>query len=164
MKKLIFAIILFFLFMPVFALPDGFDGYLEGQCLEARVPAPVVYAILLQENPELNPQATHKNTNGTTDLGLFQLNDRYVYSDFIPRYWKREEAFRWDDPFHSAYIAVRHIRWLYDLFWEQPTPQAKAFSASLAYNCGFYAVMTGNVPASSARYAANVINSVWRAE
>lgn len=164
LKKLVFVSFVFFISGAVFSLPAGWHKYLLDQCDEVGVPVSVVYAILRQENPELNPLASHKNVNGTTDLGLFQLNDRYIDKEFVPNYWDREDRFQWSDPFHSTYIAVRHIKWLYDLFWQEPTQQSKAYGVALAYNCGYYAVVKGEVPAASVRYAVDVVNSVWRAE
>ena len=43
------------------------------------------------ENPDQDPYATHNNANGTIDVGLFQLNDRYLYTDFVPNYWDKDE-------------------------------------------------------------------------
>ena len=136
--------------------------YLVNKCTEYNVPLRVMEAILTLENPEANPKAINRsNKNGTRDLGLFQLNDGYLYTDFIPRYWRSQERFQWDNPYHNIYIAVRHVDYLYTLFLQQPTPQSRAFSVALAYNCGYGAVLTNKVPRSTADYAANVVFLVW---
>jgi hypothetical protein len=137
------------------------DEYLVSQCLEVGVPVGVVRAILLQENPLMNPRALHWNSNGSIDMGLFQLNDVYLYSDFVPRFWHFDVPFLWDNPFHSIYIAVRHIKWLYQKFPQRVPPQSAAFSVALAYNCGFTRVQSGMVPRSSADYAVRVVEAVW---
>ena len=161
MKKVIFAIFLFSGFYLHAIQMHDWHAYLVKQCSEVGVPVGIMEAILLQENPSFNPKATHKNKNGSVDLGLFQLNDKYIHTDFIPRYWHHEEEFRWDNPFHSTYVAVRHVKWLYSKFWQEATPRSKDFAVSLAYNCWYTAVMTGKVPRSSADYAAAVVFSVW---
>ena len=136
--------------------------YLVNLCFDYDVPLRVMEAILTLENPTADPMAISDfNKNGTRDLGLFQLNDGYLYSDFISRYWHGREAFQWDNPFHNIYIAVRHVEYLYTLFAEQPTPQSRAFSVALAYNCGYGAVVSNKVPAITADYAAHVVFLVW---
>jgi hypothetical protein len=161
MKKLIFAIFLFAFSGFLWALPGDFFVYLERQCTEAGVPYAMVGAILYQENKDLDPGAVHVNRNGSRDLGLFQLSSRYLQNDFLPRYWHYRERFRWDNPYHSAYVAVRLLRRLYDLF---PGAEARDryYQVALAYNCGPTAVLAGDVPISGVEYAVRVVKSVWR--
>jgi hypothetical protein len=137
------------------------DEYLVLQCREVGVPVGVAKAILLQENPLMDPRALHWNNNGSVDMGLFQLNDAFLYSDFVPRFWRFDVPFLWDNPFHSIYVAVRHIKWLYQRFPQRVPAQSMAFSVALAYNCGLTRVRSGNVPISSAEYAIRVVETVW---
>jgi hypothetical protein len=166
MRKLIFAIKLFFASFLVFGLPDSWDSYLIEQCHEVGIPVPVVRAILFQENRRCNPDACPFNKDGSQDLGLFQLNSNYLWKDFVPNYWDREDEFRWNDPFHSTYIAVRHIKWLYGVYNNpsMPTIQSRTFMVALAYNCGVGAVFKGRVPNASVDYAAAVVYSAWGVE
>jgi len=48
--------------------------------------APDAFNVLFCENRNLNPEAVNHNRNGSRDLGIFQLNDRY---------WGGEENFNW---------------------------------------------------------------------
>ena len=159
----IFLFILIFASFHIFCMEDKeWYDYLVDQCRIVQVPLDVVKAILMNENPELNPSAISKqNENGSYDLGLFQLNDKYLYIDFVSSYWNCAELFEWDNPYHNIYVAVRHIQWLYMLFRTQPTLQSRAYSIAMAYNCGCTAVMQGKVPASSVRYAVAVVDYVW---
>ena len=163
MKKFIFAANLFFTSFLAFGLPDLWDSYLTEQCHAVGILVPVAKAILFKENQGLNPNACPFNKDGSQDLGLFQINSNYLWKDFVPNYWDRKEEFQWDDPFHNTYIAVRHIRWLYDIFDDlsMPTVQSKTFIVAMAYNCGAGAVFKGDVPKSSVDYAKSVVYMVW---
>ena len=163
MTKLIISINMFFASFLVFGLPDSLESYLIEQCREVGILVPVARAILFQENRGCNPNACPFNKDGSQDLGLFQLNSNYLWKDFVPNYWDREDEFRWADPFHSTYIAVRHIKWLYDVYKgpSMPTMQSRTFMVALAYNCGVGAVLKGKVPEASVKYAVSVVYSVW---
>jgi len=87
--------------------------------VEYNIPPYFVKAIALTENWTLNPNAVGRNTNGTYDKGVMQLNSRYFY------------GFDWRCPNANIRRAVQHIRWLMchpwtDTFW----------SVALAYNAG----------------------------
>jgi hypothetical protein len=138
------------------------DDYIKGQCEEVGLPVRVAYAILLQENDALYAGAVHENLNGTVDLGLWQLNSAYLYTDFVPRYWNSGAAsFRWDDPYHSTYVAVRHIKWLWDLCPGRIPLQSKVFTVALSYKCGRGALESGNISEDSVAYATRVVGYVW---
>lgn len=113
----------------------------------------LVVAILMVENPEFNTEAVHRNENGTVDCGLFQLNDRYVWTTFKTNYWFDNielDPFNWK---HNAYIAMHHI--------ESLQSQLKLIDeVIMAYNCGIGAVMNGTVPAATKVYLAKVKNNM----
>lgn len=111
-------------------------------------------AHLMEENPEFNPEATHKNDNGTIDVGEFQLNDRYLWTTFKERYWFDNielNPFNWK---HNTYIALHHMKWLQGKLKNQD-------DAIMAYNCGEGPVMNGTVPASTIAYAKRVKNNLY---
>jgi len=113
----------------------------------------LVVAILMVENPEFNTEAVHRNENGTVDCGLFQLNDRYVWTTFKANYWFDNielDPFNWK---HNAYIAMHHI--------ESLQSQLKLTDeVIMAYNCGIGAVMNGTVPPATKVYLAKVKNNM----
>jgi hypothetical protein len=129
------------------------DEYVVHQCSLAGVSLDVALAILGEENSAFNFSAVHVNENGTRDLGLWQLNEYWLEHDFISRYWVGEDRFQWDNPYHSTYVAVRHIRWLYDRGLNH-------WQVILAYNCGYGAVSSNEVPNSSIEYANRVFARV----
>lgn len=114
----------------------------------------LVVAILLQENPSFNPFAVNRNPNGTTDIGLFQLNDKYLYTDFLKKYWKITEiefdAYNWK---HNAFVAINHI---YNLKLKLKIDD----DVIKAYNCGINATMRNRIPESTVEYLAAVKNNL----
>lgn len=129
-------------------LPEEMSSYILGLCKDLGVDPDLVTAILLNENPMLDTGAINKNTNNSLDVGLFQLNDRYLYTTFSKRYWKFKDVelnpFNWK---HNAYVAVHHIHYL-----------CKAHKLTeeviMAYNCGSNCVMNNRVPESTKVYLA----------
>lgn len=130
-------------------LKKELSDYICGLCNEMEIDSDLIIAILMKENPEFNPEATHKNENGTIDVGMFQLNDRYVWTTFKDSYWFDNielDPFNWK---HNTYLAVHHIEYL--------QKQLKVMDdVIMAYNCGIGAVMNGNIPDRTKTYYANV--------
>jgi len=134
-------------------LSKQLSDYICDMSEELEIDANLVVAILMVENPEFNPEAIHRNENGTIDCGLFQLNDRYVWTSFKSAYWFDNvelDPFNWK---HNAYIAMHHIKSLQD--------QLKLIDeVIMAYNCGIGAVMNETVPAATKVYLAKVKNNI----
>lgn len=132
-------------------LPQEMSVYICKLCSEIDLDSNLAVSILMRENPELNPDAVHKNENGTMDVGLWQLNDKYLYQVFLTRYWKLPVDF---NPFNwkmNTYIALNHIKYL--------QTQMKVFDDVVcSYNCGEGAVMRNEIPASTYQYLAYVKN------
>ena len=121
---------------------------------ELEIDSDLVVAILMRENPEFNSEATHRNENGTIDVGMFQLNDYYLWTEFKKRYWFDNlelNPFNWK---HNTYIALHHIKYLQDKFKIQD-------EIIMAYNGGEGAVMNGTVKPSTINYLANVKNNLF---
>lgn len=135
-------------------LPKLLDMYICLMCDEIGLDSDRAVAQLMVENAEFNPNAIHRNENGTLDVGEFQLNDRYLWTTFIPRYWFDNVEF---DPFnwkHNTYIALHHMKYLEDKLKIED-------DAIMAYNCGEGNVMNGTIPASTLVYLAKVKNNLF---
>jgi hypothetical protein len=154
MKKVIFcgifvACLCYYGFGQNFTL----DEYIYQQCREVGVPYDLVQALLKEENPNRNYTAKHKNTNGSIDRGLFQINSQYE-DYFVGKYWFFERPFKWDDPYSSAYLGVRIIKGLLVQHnWN-------VYNTVLSYNCGSTRVAKGNVPSSSIEYAKRIFETL----
>ena len=134
-------------------LNNALSDYICDLSAELDINPNLVVAILMVENPEFNQEAIHRNENGTIDCGLFQLNDRYVWTTFKTAYWFDNielDPFNWK---HNAYIAMHHIKALQDQLKLQD-------EVIMAYNCGIGAVMNETVPAATKVYLAKVKNNM----
>lgn len=134
-------------------MPGEISNYICVLSDELELDSDLVVAILMNENPTFNPEATNKNKNGTTDCGLFQLNDRYIWTDFVPDYWFDIDIefnpYNWK---HNTFLALHHIQYLFD--------KLKVFDDVIcAYNCGIGAVMNNNIPESTKDYLIRVKNN-----
>lgn len=114
--------------------------YIESLCKQCKVDSDRAFAHLMQENPSFDEFAINRdNANGSVDVGLFQLNDKYLWTDFVPRYWVEGVEF---DPFnwkHNAYIAIHHMAWLQEKLKVED-------DIIMAYNCGKTAVLNDKIP------------------
>lgn len=129
-----------------------FSDYIEQLSDELGIDSDLSVSILMVENPNFDPDAENKNKNGTRDLGLYQLNDRYIWSVFVPGYWDIEVEF---NPFnwkHNTFLALHHLQALQDSLKVQDDVIA-------SYNAGLGAVMNHKIPASTYNYVASVKNN-----
>lgn len=134
-------------------LPAELANYIIRMCEELEIDSDLAVAILMQENPEINLDAIHRNENGTMDLGLWQLNDKYLYTTFANNFWKFENvelnAFDWK---HNTFIALHQIEWLQS--------RLKIFDdVVMGYNAGIGAVMNRKIPDSTKIYLCRVKNN-----
>ena len=136
-------------------MPAALSNYICDLSAELELDSDLVVAILMVENPEFNPDAISRpNQNGTLDLGLFQLNDYYLWTEFKNDYWFENielNPFNWK---HNTYIAMHHIKYLQDKFKIQD-------DVILAYNGGKGAVMNGTVKPSTYNYLRKVQNNLY---
>ena len=135
-------------------MPKELSNYICDMSEELSLDSDLVAAILMVENPEFNPDATHRNDNGTIDVGMFQLNDYYLWTEFKTDYWFDNielNPFNWK---HNTYIALHHIKYLQDKFKIRD-------DVVMAYNGGKGAVMNGTVKPSTMTYLAKVKNSLF---
>lgn len=134
-------------------LEPKISHYIEALCQELGVDPDLAVAILMAENPQFDPNAVNRNQNGSIDCGLFQLNDRYIWTVFKNDYWIEEvelDPFNWK---HNCFVAVHHISAL--------LKKLKVMDdAVMAYNCGAGAVMGGRIPPATRIYLAKVKNNL----
>lgn len=135
-------------------MPAEFSDYIVQLSTSLEVDPDLVVAILMQENPKFNPGAENRNSNGTSDLGLFQLNSRYVFSTFEQKYWLEDgpelNPFNWK---HNTFVAIHLIK-------DLTTKLKVQDDAIMAYNCGYPAVINHQIPATTYIYLAAVKNNI----
>ena len=133
-------------------MPAALSNYICDLSAELKIDSDLVVAILMVENPEFNPDAIHKNDNGTVDLGLFQLNDKYLWTTFKDDYWFDNvelDPFNWK---HNTYIALHLMADLHKEFKVQD-------DAIMAYNGGRGAVMNETIKPGTVVYLREVKNN-----
>lgn len=90
------------------------------------------------------------NGNGSYDIGLAQLNNRYI-AEFSQKYWDLNEEFNPYDERHSIIMGASILRHLITYFDED---LQKGLSA---YNCGATAVRENKIPVSTKEYVRHII-------
>jgi len=168
------------LVLPDPAVTEGYDltdlnAYILKQCITVGVSYRFAAALLREENPDFFKaadgsaaagvfRARHRNRDDSYDLGLWQLNENYLWSDFVPHYWHGIAAFDWENPYHNTYIAIRHIKWLYTVIQDNwirkgmpQFPNSLYWETALAYNAGIARVLNMNIPDVSLDYASRVM-------
>lgn len=136
-------------------LPKLLDMYICQMCDELGIDTNLAIAILTTENTAYDPDVIGKrNENGTVDLGLWQLNDKYLWTTFKDRYWFENvelNPFNWK---HNTFIALHHLKYLQDKLKVED-------DVIMAYNGGEGAVMNSTVKQSTYDYLTKVKNYLY---
>ena len=134
-------------------LEPELSDYICALCDGLKLDSDLAVAHLMAENPEFNPATMHKNENGTIDVGMFQLNDKYLWTTFKNDYWFDNielDPFNWK---HNTYIALHLMADLHKDFKIQD-------DAIMAYNGGRGAVMNGTIKPGTYEYLKKVQNNL----
>jgi soluble lytic murein transglycosylase-like protein len=101
------------------------------------IPPGVLESIAMTESSFRPDVLSPPRRDGTRDRGMFQFNDRYLqwYAD----QYNCGAAFDPMVPAEAITIAARHIQWLHSRYRHWP-------DVVMAYNAGFHAVDTGEIP------------------
>ncbi len=131
---------------PMWDVPFPYRGIIEHEAQAAGVPTWILAGVIQYESGYVET-ARNRNTNGTNDLGIAQLNDKYL-AYFADRFNDGQRV----DPFNplvSIRIAARYLTANYELFgdWQY---------AVAAYNCGPGRARTRPWPQATERYVKEV--------
>lgn len=133
-------------------MPKEMSDYICNMCNELGIDSDLAVSILLVENPQFNPEATHRNKNGSIDTGLWQLNNVYLYRTFVPAYWDLNIEFNVFNWKHNTFVALHLIKDLSETLKIQD-------EVIMAYNCGAGTVMNGEIPDLTYTYLAQAKNN-----
>jgi hypothetical protein len=130
---------------PAEIVPWRYAETLADVCAETGVPLPLAARMFAWESG-WRASTRNVNPNGTEDLGIAQLNMRYL-SD-----WERIAGGPIDplDGHDSIRVGVRYLAELYKVTGDWS-------GAVAAYNCGLGRWRGGNIPASTRRHVAAVM-------
>lgn len=120
---------------------------------QKKVPYEIIYKLISHESNWNEKAINSKNTNGTKDYGLGQLNSRYV-SLFVEKYAK-EDKHNFDvfNGSHNLKVAVQLLEYNYAYYLKKGYSSDRALSLGImAYNCGRGAVNTRQIPQSTLQY------------
>jgi hypothetical protein len=123
-------------------IPSKLSLFTLEMCRKYDVPISIVYGLGMRESQWNINCRDNVNRNGSHDIGLFQLNSRYVgeYSwKFYDKKIGKDQEFNPRNPKHNIQVAVRILANLYDQF-----DGAWTF-ALIAYNRGAQALIERKV-------------------
>lgn len=117
---------------------------------ETGVPVHVLHSVISTESNYKPWIDGHMNSNGTYDIGLMQLNSRYL-EEFVDKYWDKEEHFDVYSASHNMFIGASILVELHGKLgtWER---------AVKAYNTGIGSVLRGKRTESANKYYDRVID------
>ena len=91
--------------------PDGLDNTYYEWMIEIsnneEVPLEVILGIVTTENASYNPNVTNKNSNGTVDMGMCQINSAYV--DYFAKKYNIDNLDPYD-VYDAVTFVARHMK------------------------------------------------------
>lgn len=128
-------------------IPREYRTYIRD--LDLNIPPGLIYALIYYES-WWYPNAVGYNPNGTRDIGIMQLNSRYMHH-FAAIHYTGDAPFDPFNPYHNLEVGLKHFASLLTYY------QGDISYALAAYNAGRYRVNTGSIPASTIRYRTKIL-------
>lgn len=150
MRKIIFAtLLLASSYAFANTTEDKYSGYLENRCEIHGVPYEIALAVAIVESNFTMIESV-ANRNGTTDIGIFQLNSGFI-DWFEEALWYKSKDFSAYDPENNIEMGVIYLKHLYDHTgdWDM---------AVRAYNTGLHGLASD--PDRSKNYLVKIINTL----
>jgi hypothetical protein len=125
-------------------VPEEYRAIFDTAAISAGIPMAVLESIAFVESGFYPAAMSPLRENGRRDLGMFQFNSRYLawYADT----YNGGTPFDPMEPAEAAFVAARHLRFMYD-YYGRHWP-----AVCLAYNAGMTAVDNDEIPDCSYRY------------
>ncbi len=131
--------------------PEEYQSFIDRYCDFYNVPEWIVYGIISVES-RWKVSVVNKNSNGSYDVGLGQLNSNYL-DYYIEKFWNEPVDFNPENGYHNMYIVIRQLDWLKGLHtsWEDVIK---------AYHIGNTALKNGDKPNTAELYFQKVLKEV----
>lgn len=127
-------------------VPFAYRDLVAEASWETKVP-PLLLARLFKRESGWNPRAKGHNSNGTSDMGLAQLNSRYLV--WMERYNNGKPVDPWK-PEVAIMVAARHLKSLHN--------QTGTWAGAIcSYNCGITRYRSGSIPTSTLLYVEDIL-------
>lgn len=136
-------------------MPSEYRDYIIELNKSLEIPPALIYYLIKWESG-WHKTATGYNMNGTSDLGLMQLNSRYVHAFVEAHFTGDPKNF---DPYngkHNLEVGLKHLEYLHDYLGDWK-------SAAQAYNAGKGRIKRGYVPEFAQHYASMTYEKANRA-
>jgi soluble lytic murein transglycosylase-like protein len=135
---------------PSYFIPFAYKSIVQAASDETGVPVWLL-ARLIKRESNWNSSLVNINADGTKDLGICQLNEKYI-PDFEWRYnhGSKIDAF---NPDTSIYVCAKLLNALYK-------NTGNWVDAVGAYNCGLTRYKTGDIPDSTLRHIDAVFGGI----
>lgn len=158
MKKMMFVLLLtIIVFSTTFAgeiVDEEIIQFTFQKCKEYNVPADLFFAIGINESGFQNIRSYAPNGDGSYDIGIYQLNSKYI-KYYERTFWYKEVDFDPWNPKHNIEIAVIYLKHLYTFTgsWQK---------AVASYNTGLHGLK--KYPESANIYVAKISNALTSIE
>jgi len=114
MRKILVVMMLLLVSFSLFAgeiTDKDLIRFVSKKCKEYNLPADIVFAIGINESGFRNIRSYSDNSNGSYDIGIFQINSYYVRY-YERTFWYREEDFNPWNPYHNCEMAIMYLNHL----------------------------------------------------
>lgn len=147
MKKIIILLMFVPFSVSSLSLCSELAAQFKYQSWETGLPEELLIAVAFVESSG-NSSAVSRNSNGSYDLGLFQLNSEFI-PFFEEKFWDSEESFDPFNPRHSIVVGSRYLAWLVEITGSMER-------GIVAYNVGLGSVLLEDKLYAQARYFSKV--------
>ena len=93
-------------------IPEEYFDVIYTYCIDNGIPVSVPSKIIEHES-RWNENAIGYNDNGSFDIGLFQLNNRYT-DWYASRWYSGNESFDPINPEHNIEVSLQYLSWIHD--------------------------------------------------
>ncbi len=113
MKKIIIILMFAILILPIYAetITSPYLNWFIDRCAVHNVPLEIVLAVAIVES-NIRMIISPSNSNGSHDIGIMQLNSRYL--DYHRKmFWYKDRAFNDNDPEDNIEMGILILKNLY---------------------------------------------------
>jgi soluble lytic murein transglycosylase-like protein len=130
-------------------VPEQYQLYVYQLCAEFGI-VPIYFARLIQAESNWYPFAVGKNSNGSEDQGIAQINSDYCV------YFATMFGMVDFDPF-NALDALKLASMIVSNYYKSTNSW---YLAVCCYNAGYSRVLSGNIPESTKKYAFKIVQEL----
>lgn len=131
-------------------IPVKYRGYVSELCFQYNVPVGLLYNVVYHESRWKDHVISKRNTNGSRDIGLMQLNSDYL-EYYVAKFFSGNK-FNPLNGFHSLEVGVKYLADLHNRL------KGDWYKVAIAYNYGIGRVHHKRIPANVKVYAKRIVS------